>query len=345
MELKIIRDVPLSELITFRVGGYAKFFTEVRNKEELKKAVEFAKKNSLPIFVLGGGSDVLLSDKGFDGLVVRYKKKSIRFEEKNGNVIVDAGAGNNWDDLVKEAVKRNLQGIECLSGIPGSVGAAPIQNIGAYGQELKDTFVKLTTYDIKQRKFVIFNKNDCDFSYRESIFKKPENRGRHIITDITLELKKNAEPTLVYQSLIEYLKEKKIKNPSLNQIREAVLTLRGQKLEDPSSLGNAGSFFKNPIVDKEVLEKLLKKYPDMPYYSNGQDRYKLFAGWLIEKAGWKGKRIGGAMVSKRNALVITNPEGKASAKEIVELSQKVKADINKKFGVYLEPEVQFIGFS
>ena len=344
MAIKIERNIPLSKLTTFRVGGSAKYFVEVESKVAFLEAVKFAKDMKIPIFVLGGGSDVLLSDQGYKGLVLRYKAKDLKFIKKNNGVLVIADAGIVWDDLVKTCVGKGLQGIECLSGIPGSVGAAPIQNIGAYGQELRGTFTKLNAYDLIKNKFVTFDKKDCQFSYRESVFKKPENKGRYIITDITLKLKKNAPPTLTYKSLIDYLQEKKVKNPNLNKVREAVLDLRGQKLEDPKILGNAGSFFKNPIVNKENIDRLLKIYHDMPYYPNGEGGFKLFAGWLIDNAGWKGRKVGGAMVSTRNALVITNPNRKASAKEIKDLSEKIKADVQKKFGVTLEPEVQFIGF-
>ena len=344
MKINIKKNIPLSKLTTFRVGGHAKYYAEVKDKKELMDAILFAKDKSLPVFVLGGGSDILLSDEGFKGLVIRYKGKKFSFSEKNGQVLATAGAGLNWDDLVRASVEKNLQGIECLSGIPGSVGAAPIQNIGAYGQELKDVFIELTAYDIKDNKFVNLDKKECEFSYRESIFKKPKNKGRYFITEIKLQMKKGAKPTITYKSLKDFIKEKSIKNPSLNQIRAAVLELRGQKLEDPKVLGNAGSFFKNPIVEKRAVDALLEKYPQMPFYPADGDKYKLFAGWLIDKAGWKGKRVKGAMVSKNNALVLTNPEGRATAKDVRKLSDDIKKDIKAKFGVVLEPEVQFIGF-
>lgn len=338
------KKVPLSKLTTFGIGGHARYYTEVDSKKGLLEAVKFAKKNFVDVFVLGGGSDILLSDQGFGGLVIRYKGKILKFEEKKGRVSVTAGAGMLWDRLVEKTVRKNLQGIECLSGIPGSVGAAPIQNIGAYGQELKDVFVKLTAYDIAERKFVKLSKSDCEFSYRESIFKKPINKGRYIITEIVLKLKNNSQPTLSFQSLVDYLKEKRIDSPNLVQVRNAVLALRGQKLENPRVLGNAGSFFKNPIVDENTKDRLLEKYPDMPFYPNAKGKYKLFAGWLIDKAGWKGKRVGGAMVSKKNALVLTNPEGKATAKEIKSMAENISKDIYKKFKIRIEPEVQMIGF-
>lgn len=342
-KLNIRENVPLSDLTTFKVGGYAKYFAEARNETQLRKAIKFAKDKSLSIFVLGGGSDILVSDEGFKGLVLRYKGRDIEFEKKNGDFLVTVEAGLVWDELVKEAVERGLQGIECLSGIPGTVGAAPIQNIGAYGQELKDVFVELLAYDFKKEEFLTMKKKDCEFSYRDSIFKKPENKGRYIITSITLELKKRQSPTLTYQSLLDYLKEKEIKRPTLAEVRKAVLDLRGRKLEDPNVLGNAGSFFKNPIVDDEMLTKVKESYPEVPFFEvDGQ--YKLFAGWLIDEAGWKGKGVGGARVSKRNALVLTNPKGESSAEDIRRLAEAIKKDVKKKFGVVLEPEVQFIGF-
>lgn len=330
-------------MTTFKVGGCAQYFVEVKDKRGLLEAAEFSRLKSLPIFILGGGNDILVSDKGFKGLVIRYIGENLELKEKVETVIAKAEAGLTWDNLVKVAVTRGLQGIECLSGIPGSVGAAPIQNIGAYGQELEDVFVRLSAYDFREEKFKVFSRRDCQFDYRESVFKRPENKGRYIITDITLKLRKNALPSFTYRSLTDYLEEERIRNPSLSQVREAVLVLRGQKLDDPRILGNAGSFFKNPLVNKNFVNKLLRNFPDIPYYAS-DGKYKLFAGWLIDKAGWKGRKVGGAMVSNTNALVLTNPEGNASAKDIIKLSQKVKEDIKTKFNVELEPEVQFIGF-
>jgi len=341
---KIKKNVPLSKFTTFRVGGPARYFAEVRKDEELEKLSLFAREKSIPIFVLGGGSDVLVSDEGFKGLVIRYKNKSLEFQEGKNFVFVKAGAGLIWDNLVKKAVSKNLQGIECLSGIPGTVGAAPIQNIGAYGQELKDVFVNLTAFDFKLNRLVVFSKKRCCFGYRESVFKKPQNKGRFLITKVSLKLNKNKKPKISYQSLIEYLEKKRLKNPTLLQVRKAVLALRSLKLEDPKFFGNAGSFFKNPIVGESVKNALSQKYKDIPFFALENGNYKLFAGWLIEKAGWKGKNVGNAMVSKKNALVIINTQNKATAKEIFILSRKIISDVWKKFRIKLEPEVQFIGF-
>ena len=329
------------ELTTFRVGGRIKHFFEVKTKKEVVSAVSFAKKNKLPIFIIGGGSDILASDNDYQGVVIRYGGERISF--KRNSVVSEAGV--IWDKLVEETVNKGLQGIECLSGIPGSVGGAPIQNIGAYGQELKDTFLGLTAYDIEREKFVSFSKTDCQFGYRESFFKKPDGWQKFIITDVTLSLKKNALSEIKYDSLRNYLLQKDIQNPSLVQVRAAVLKIRETKFENPKDVGNAGSFFKNPIIDEEKAKLLIQQYSDIPCRLQEDGNYKCSAGWLIEQAGWKGKRRYGAQVSPRHALVLINPEGKATAKEVKELAEKISGDVYKKFGVKLEPEVQYIGFN
>ena len=336
MGTKTFRD-----LTTFRVGGQIKHFFEVKNQKEVVEAISFAKKNSLPIFILGGGSDILVSNDDYQGVVIKYVGESIFYA---GDTVTPE-AGVVWDKLVEETVNKGLQGIECLSGIPGSVGGAPIQNIGAYGQELKDTFLGLTAYDIEREKFVTFSKTDCQFGYRESFFKKPASWQKFIITDVTLSLKKNALPEIKYDSLKNYLLERGIQNPSLIQVRAAVLKIRETKFENPKDVGNAGSFFKNPIINEEKAKVLIQKYSDIPCRLQEDGNYKCSAGWLIENAGWKGKRFGGAQVSPRHALVLINPEGKATAKEVKELAEKISGDVYKKFGVKLEPEVQYIGFN
>ena len=332
------------DLTTFRVGGKIKYYKEVKNSKEVMAAVGFAKKNNLPIFVLGGGSDILVSDKPFDGVVIKFVGSKYRVSNIGLRVLITVEAGMNWDDLVDWAVENNLQGMECLSGIPGTVGAAPIQNIGAYGQELKDVFVKLTAYDIDQGKFVKFDKEKCEFSYRESIFKKKENWQKYVIVDVTFNLIKNGKPEIKYDSLKEYLKLQNSKTPKLQEVRNAVLAIRASKFENPKDVGNAGSFFKNPIIKKSHVEKLLKEYPDISCRDNGDGTYKCSAGWLIENAGWKGKTYKSAGVSPNHALVLINPKGDARASDIIELSEKITKDIYKKFGIKLKREVQLVGF-
>lgn len=290
------------DLTTFKIGGSIKHFFEVKSDKEIIEAGKFAKENNLKIFVLGGGSDILVSDRGFDGIVVKYTGDDIKIEKDN---VVTAQAGLSWDKLVKFSVEHNLQGIECMSGIPGTVGASPVQNIGAYGQEIKDTFLSLSAFEFKSGKFVNLSKKDCKFGYRESFFKKPENWQKYLITSVTFKLKKYKDTDL-----------------SLQNIRDEILRVRKEKLEDAKEIGNAGSFFKNPIVEGN----------------------KISAGFLIEKAGWKGKSYKGAAVSAKNALILINKSGKASSSDIHELSKLIINDVKKKFGVVLEPEVQFVGF-
>lgn len=340
--MKIIKNKPFKELTTFKVGGPAGYFVKVKTKEEVKEAAEFAKEEKLKIFVLGGGSDILVSDKGLDAVVVTFEGTTIEFEKKSDTTLVTAQAGMIWDDFVEKTVEKNLQGVECLSGIPGSVGASPIQNIGAYGQELKDAFIKLTAYDFEEDKFVEFNKKDCEFSYRESVFKRKKIWRRYVIIDVTLELFNNGKPSVTYQSLKEYLVNKKIDDPSLLQVRESIIELRRMKLENPDEVPNAGSFFKNPVVGSEKLNELKAKYPDITAFPFNEN-VKLYAGWLIDKAGWKGKKYKTAAVSSKNALVIINP-GNATATDIKELSNEIEKDVYNKFGIRLEREVQFIGF-
>ena len=290
------------DLTTFKIGGPIKHFFEVKSDKEIIEAGEFAKKNNLKIFILGGGSDILVSDKGFDGIVIKYIGRDIKIEKDD---VVTAQAGLSWDELVKFCVDHNLQGLECMSGIPGTVGASPIQNIGAYGQEVKDTLLSLRAFEFRSGKFINFSKKDCEFGYRESFFKKPKNWQKYLITQISFKLTKYKETDL-----------------SLQNIRDEILRVRGKKLEDPKEVGNAGSFFKNPIVEGN----------------------KISAGLLIDKAGWKGKSYKGAAVSVKNALILINKSGKASSSDVLKLSKKIIEDVKKKFGITLEPEVQFIGF-
>jgi UDP-N-acetylmuramate--alanine ligase len=316
----IINGTSFKDITTLKVGGKIKFYFEVNLKEELVEKIKFAKNNNLPIFTIGGGTDIAVADEDFDGVVIKYIGNKITFI----NNIVTAESGAVWDKMVEESVNRNFAGIECLSGIPGTVGASPIQNIGAYGQELSETFVKLTAYDIENQKFVEFTKDDCKFGYRESIFKQKEYWQKFIITDITLQLTKYEDKDLELQT-----------------IRDEILRVRSEKLEDPKEIPNAGSFFKNPIVSERQKEELLEKYKDLNYYSFNTN-FKIPAGWLIEKAEWKGKALGPVKVSDKHALIITNPEGKGTFNDVKKLADKIIEDVHKMFGIILEPEVQYI---
>lgn len=327
-------QVSFSDITTLKVGGRIKHYFEVKSKEELVEKVNLATQEKLPIFVIGGGTDIAVTEKDFDGVVIKYIGNKISFV----NNIVTAESGAVWDKLVEESVNKNLAGIECLSGIPGTVGASPIQNIGAYGQELSETFVKLTAYDIENQKFVEFSKEECKFGYRESVFKQKEYWQKFVIIEVTFKLIKDGKVTANYESLKEYVKSE---NPTLQEIRSAVLKVRSIKLVNPLEIPNAGSFFKNPIVSEEKKDELLLKYPDLKYFAFGEN-FKIPAGWLIEKTGWKGKALGPVKVSDKHALIITNPEGKGTFDDVKNLADKIISDVKDEFDIVLEPEVQYI---
>ncbi len=323
------------KLTAFRIGGEIEDYREVSDKEELVEAVKFAKAKNLPVFVLGDGTDILVSDENFSGVVIKYAGENINLDGE----ILTAEAGVNWDDLCEYAVSHDLQGMECLSGIPGTTGAAPIQNIGAYGAELKDVFVTLTACDIANQKFVNFDNKACEFGYRESIFKKKSHWQKYVICDITLRLKKGRHPNANYESLASRLPE----NPTLRQVRDAVVKVREEKLENPKIIGNAGSFFKNPIIPASEKDRLEKEFPGIKIFPFG-DLFKISAAWLIEETGWKGKVYKNAGVSPKHALILINRTGEAKASEIMELSEKIISDVQAKFSISLEREVQLINF-
>lgn len=339
--LKISKNVPLAPLTTFKIGGPAAYFTEVSGLNGVKAAVEFAGFKKLPIFVLGGGSNVLVDDGGFDGLVIKLLDEGVTVEKENERyVFLKVEAAEKWDKLVKKTVEMNLQGIECMSGISGTVGAAPVGNIGAYGQELSDVLESVLVFDIKKREVKKLSKKKCKFAYRSSLFKKGAGR-KYIVLKIILKLSKNKTPDIKYESVRDYFRKKKIENPSLAEVRRAVVGIRKQKFEDPAKIPNAGSYFTNPIVERGVIEKIKCSYPEAPFIAvNG--KVKLFAGWLLQRAGWKGKKFKQVGISSRHALVLVNPKGKGTAKQMKQLEKKIIVDIKRKFGVKIFPEVEFV---
>lgn len=334
-QISILKNgISFKELTTLKVGGAIKYYFEIDNKDELIEKVLFSKKEHLPIFIIGAGSDIAVSDNDFNGVVIKYLANQIKYNDTE----VTAEAGLIWDNLVSDVISKGFQGMECLSGIPGTVGAAPIQNIGAYGQELSETFISLTAYDIEKEKFITFNNKECKFGYRESVFKDKKHWQKFIITDVTFRLRKKGKANLNYESLKPYLDSD---NPSLEEIRKAVLKVRSVKLVNPNEIPNAGSFFKNPIIDFDTQQKLLEKYPEIKIYPFG-NKYKISAGFLIEKVGWKGKSLGLAKVSDKHALVVTNPDGKGTFNDIKKIADKITADVYNEFGIKLDPEVQYI---
>ena len=327
----------LKEYNTFGISVKAEMFAVFSSIEELKQILSL--RNDKKLLVLGGGSNLLLT-KDFDGLVIKNEIKRFEvIEETASEVIVESGAGENWHEFVLNCIDKGFGGIENLSLIPGSVGACPMQNIGAYGVEIKDVFESLSAYHIASGEIHYFDKTKCEFGYRESIFKN-KVKGEYIILTVTFRLTKNPTINSSYGAINEQLKVMGIQVPTIKELSAAVIAIRQSKLPDPKIIGNAGSFFKNPTVDYVLLEKIQENYPDIPNYSAENGR-KLAAGWLIEKAGWKGRTFDNYGVHKLQALVLVN-YGNCTGQEIFDLSSQIIQDVFEKFGVLLEREVNIL---
>lgn len=324
---------------TFGLAVKAKNFIEVGNEEELEKVLR--KVYSSELFVLGGGSNCLFT-KDFDGTVLHLNIKGKEIvNETEDEVFLKVNAGENWHQLVLFCVENNYGGIENLSLIPGNVGTSPIQNIGAYGVELKDVFVECEAIHIQTLEKKVFTKEDCQFGYRNSVFKN-EVKGQYIITSVTFQLsKKNHQLKTDYGAILNELDKKGISKPTIKDVSDVIISIRERKLPNPKEIGNSGSFFKNPIISISAFEKLQEKYPEIPSYKISEAEVKVPAGWLIDRAGFKGYRNGDAGVHKNQALVLVN-YGNATGEEIFELAEFIQEKIKKKFEVDLEMEVNII---
>ena len=296
-----------------------------------------AQKENLPIFVLGGGSNVITHDEVFEGIVLLNKIKGFEIiSETDETTDVKIGAGEVWDEVVEKAIGLGLQGIEAMSGIPGTAGAAPVQNVGAYGQEIADTLISLEAYDSKTDTIVTIPADECDFSYRNSIFRDKE-KGRYCILNITLRLNKAEPKPPYYASLQKYIDDNDIREVNLSVIRVAVLNIRSEKLPDPAELSSAGSFFKNALVEKWKLEELQKEYSDIPNYAMSDGRYKIPTGWLIDKAGLRGYRSHGMRVYEKNALVLVN-DSATGYDDLAAIREEIVQIVFDKFGIKIEQE-------
>jgi len=327
---------------TFGISAKCLYFGTFSSVEELKSALAEIKKFNLPFMILGGGSNILLT-KDYEGIVLRNEIKGFEIiSETENEVIVRSGAGESWHEFVMKCLENNLAGIENLSLIPGSVGASPMQNIGAYGVEVKDVFHSLEALQIDSSIILSFDKTACEFGYRESVFKR-KLKDQYVITSVEFRLQKEANVNTSYGAINDELEAKGISNPTIRDVSNAVIAIRQSKLPDPKEIGNAGSFFKNPVIEKSHAEKILLEYPDMPNYPDrtSPNLTKLAAGWLIEKAGFKGKRIENYGVHAKQALVLVNYGG-CTGKNIYDLSTEILATIKEKFGVELEHEVNMI---
>lgn len=331
MELK--NNASLKPYVTFGVEANCEHLYKIDDFEELQLAVKYLE-NPL---ILGGGSNVLpIGDLKRN--VIKVELKGIEIEDRIGKEkLVHVAAGENWHQFVLFALDKNLGGIENLSLIPGTIGAAPIQNIGAYGVELESVFESLEALRIGDGELVQFNKMDCGFGYRDSIFKR-EAKDKYVITSVSLKLSRDHKLNTSYGAVQDILNEKSITNPTIRDVSDAVIQIRQSKLPDPAVIGNAGSFFKNPVISKQQFENLKGVYPSLPGYPAKGEQFKVPAGWLIEEAGWKGKSIGNAGSYEHQALVLVN-RGGASGTEIWNFAQEVIRSVREKFEIELSPEV------
>lgn len=336
--LQIQQNVSLKNFNTFGIDAKARYFVEISHVDELAELFMDAQWQHMERLVLGGGSNMLFV-KDFEGLVIRMNIRGIEHRINHNEVHVEAGAGEVWNDLVNFCVAREYAGLENLSLIPGSVGASPIQNIGAYGVELKDVFESCKAFEIATGNIKTFSKEDCRFGYRDSVFKN-ELKGRYIITCVKFKLSLVPDVKLHYGAIQEELAKRGITSPAIKDVSQVVSHIRVSKLPDPSTIGNAGSFFKNPVITKAAFEKVHSQFPDIVHYHTG-DEVKLAAGWLIEQCGWKGKVVGHTGTWKNQALVLVN-HGDATGSEVYSLSSQIIDSVYTKFGVMLEREVNII---
>ena len=337
--MEVLNNVSLKNYNTFGLDVKAAFFTLAENPAQLQEVLATDAYGGMPLLLLGGGSNILFT-RDFNGLVVKVGFRGVKHEmHETGKVLVTAGAGENWDKLVQHCVEQGWGGLENLSLIPGTVGASPIQNIGAYGVEITDVFSHLSAIELKTYEERIFNHKDCRFAYRSSIFKN-ELRGKYLISYVSFLLSTNSEPNLSYAALRQEF-EKSGEIPGIRSVADAVIRIRRSKLPDPDELGNAGSFFKNPEIDQKAFDHLLNHNPALPFHLQKNGRFKIPAAWLIEQCGWKGYRNGDAGVHKLQPLVLVN-YGSASGIEILELAKRIMGSVSERFGITLEPEVNIL---
>lgn len=337
--MNIQKNVLLSGYSAMHLGGKAAFFTTVSSLEELAEAIGWAEQNNQKLKVIGGGTNIIWQDSGFNGLVI--VNKIMGFELSNEGV-VKAGAGENWDSVVRRCIEQGWSGTECLSAVPGTAGATPVQNVGAYGQEIADTLLEVEAYDTKDKKVITIAKNDCGFGYRTSRF-KTSDKDRYVILSVSLKLSKKTPVPPFYASLQQYLDEHNINSYTPQKIRDAVIAIRGEKLPDPSVVANNGSFFTNPIIDKDQFSSLQTIHHGLASWPAGE-KVKISAGWLVEHAGFPKDfhdSETGMATWKNQALVLVNEHAKSSA-DLLKFKQKIIDAVQAKFGITLEQEPEII---
>lgn len=340
MATRIQREVPLAPYTTFKIGGPAEYFVSVSTEKELEEAVAWAKERALSVTIIAGGSNVLIADEGVRGLVIKNDIGGITYEEKNGQVSVTAGAGVVWDDLVTEAATRGLWGFENLSAIPGSVGATPIQNVGAYGVEVADLIARVRVYDKERKLFTELSPEECGFAYRDSIFKHAEGK-QYVVTAVTYVLSKDAQPKLQYKDLDKKFGEREAA-PTLSEIRGAVIAIRRGKFPDWQTVGTAGSFFKNLILSKDEFNRIAARYPELPGFRTEDDNVKVPLGWILDHVlALKGVTEGAVGTYEHQALVVVN-HGGATARDVQTFAQEIAQKVFDATGVYIEWEVTYV---
>jgi len=339
--MKILDNVSLSPFTTFKLGGKARYFTAVETKEDLIDAVRWSKQTGTPYMVIGEGSNILVSDDGFSGLIIRNQISGLENYEKNEETYLGVGSGENWDDFVALTVKKGLYGIENLSGIPGSVGATPIQNIGAYGRDVGSVISWVEALNTETMEVELLTNNQCQFDYRDSLFKKKEG-SKYIVTEVGFKLSSSGIPNISYRDLTNYFNNNDVR-PSLESVRNAVLNIRAGKFPDLNHHGCGGSFFKNPVITRNQLRNLQSKFKDMPHYSHENGTYKIPLAWVLEHAvPWKGVRRKTVGVSELQPLVLIHYGG-GSANEIKRLAEDITKSVSNKTNILISPEVCFVG--
>jgi len=338
--MNFLPDTTLSHYVTMRLGGPAKFVAAVSNEHEVLEAVEYAQTNNLKFIVIGEGSNIVFGDNGFDGLVIVNKIPGLLIDKLSG--IMRIGAGTHWHTVVEQAIENNLTGIEAMALIPGTAGATPINNVGAYGQDISQTLQSVYAYDTKNGQFVELSNSQCGFGYRTSIFKSSEY-GRYIIISIALQLNQLSDMYTPpnYPALQQELAKRELFYPTPNDVMRTVMAIRSIKLPDPSHIANTGSFFKNPIVSADKTHALLALYPDMPHYPQADGNEKLAAGWLVEQTGLRGHKERGIWVYDKQALVLVNESAQSYA-DLGNMVQTIKTAVKEKYDIELEPEPEIV---